>query len=246
MTIDVNNDTPTFAGYVENEEGADDISADAYLFTDNQYIGQLQATDMDQLTYSGSGSSYLAVLADGRIQVTNGHGLSDHFANGGGSITLSVSVTDGINTVASQFVLGKSNGFLDQSQMYILTAGGTEYWPGTTAELITDLQAIQTNNDTISQLIIKGHAGPDGIQVGDDGDYLTAPSNGTNVMVGSTDITTLLKAVTDSNTSIYLRGCFSYPLAKSVQARLDGAKAYGAVRFVIGIPGTTVGFGIFQ
>ena len=119
------------------------------------------------------------------------------------------------------------------------TSNGHTYKPATATALINVLQTIRTNKDTVATLIIKGHGGPDGIQVGDDGDFLTTPNNGNNIYIGDTDdVTTLLKDVTDGETSIYFRGCWTRQLVRKVQVALDGARCYGSVFFVIGIPGT--------
>jgi len=127
--------------------------------------------------------------------------------------------------------------------MYIETVGGRTYTPESSFELTSTLNQIRNNGDIIKRMIIKGHGSEDGINIGGGEDYLTTAGN--SIYIGGTDVTNLLKDVTDGRSAISLRGCFSYALAKRVQARLDGAKVYGAIRFVIGIPGTTIGIGVF-
>ena len=234
------NRPPQFAAYSEHNSGEWDTSSDDYVFGTGEVIAHLDAydTDRDPLTYSG-GSNFLQVLPDGRVYVTDGPGLSTHFDSEGGAIQFPVSVTDGITVAVSQFVLDKKLSWIDQTEIHMQTSNGHTYKPATATALINVLQTIRTNKDTVATLIIKGHGGPDGIQVGDDGDFLTTPNNGNNIYIGDTDdVTTLLKDVTDGETSIYFRGCWTRQLVRKVQVALDGARCYGSVFFVIGIPGT--------
>lgn len=246
VTITVYNTAPEFADVMELNTGELEIAADDLIFETGMLLGQLNATDAeaDGLTYSAvSPNTYIEIQADGDVVVTNGAGLTAHFENGG-SIIIPVQVSDGLDTDTSDFVLSKSNSWINQSAIYVMDSNGVEYFPETATELLTILQNIRTNGAIVTEMIIKGHGSGDGIEVGDDGEYLTC--EGGVVYVDETDVTSLLKDVTDSSSVIKMRGCFSYHLAKRVQAELDGAKCYGAVRCVIGIPGTTWGLGIYQ
>ena len=75
---------------------------------------------------------------------------------------------------------------------------------------------------------------------------VTDPSRGRHVLLGSEDITTLLRDVTDANSSISLRGCHSYRTALEMRTALDGATVTGSVTYMIGIPGTTWSIGDFE
>ncbi len=106
------------------------------------------------------------------------------------------------------------------------------------------MQQIKAAGDKVTLLIIKGHASGDGIQVGTGSDWLTCESGVIHLM--DTDVTALLKSITDGSSTIRLRGCFSHALAKRMEDAGVGGHVYGAVRFVIGIPGTAWGMGVYQ
>lgn len=252
VTLNVVNVAPVFVEteyyYEEREAEADD-----YLFVTGEVLGQLVANDIYEvapLVFSGSATG-LEVQPDGRVVVTDGHALTDFFAGGelhvAPLLTMTVSVTDGIETVLSEFVLGgtktkdgKGTDWIDQSEIWLRTVGGTEFAPETADELITVLQQMRAAGDQIEWLIIKGHAGPDGIQVGDDGEFLTADSRfGGMIALDTQDVTALLRAVTGPGSHISLRGCNSYGFAKNLKQTLgNGTTVSGSTFYVIGIPGT--------
>ena len=213
----------------------------------NLEIGQLIATDGDgdPLTYSSDSSSFVSVQSNGSVRITNPSGFFS--AIEAGIVQLKVYATDGIiaTPIMNEIFLGKHNGWLDQTEIRIRTRAGDIIQPTTASGFIDILYSMRDNGTTITELIIKGHGGQT-VQVGDNGEYLGAPDNGQNIFIGDDDVTDLLSDVTDGNTTIYLRGCFTHPLAQKVSARLDGAKVYGAIRAVIGIPGTVHAFGVYR
>ena len=210
--INVYNFGPSFTSYSETVPMEVVVNSSDPIFQTGQVLGQLTAydPDTDPLVYSGS-ANFLTVLGSGLVKVSDGPGLSNYFDNGGTEIDMPVSVTDSIAVTTSHFKLKVGNIIPGQAQMSITTKGGASYTPTSKAELLQDLQAIQANGGIIDQMIIKGHGNEEAVQVGEGTDYLTAPTNGTSVYIGDTDATALLKAVTDSSSTITLRGCHTRP-----------------------------------
>jgi len=212
------------------------------------------------LTFFGDGGSLFTIYESGEVRIASAHALKAVLVSDDGSVTIPVSVTDGIVTVASALILDKPYRYIDQSEIYVRTTDGTEYAPETADDLIAVLQAIQATGGTIDELIIKGHGGadidkhgqpvdePNFIEVGDDGENLRVDSSvGTHIMIGSEDVTQLLRSITTNETEISLRGCFTYPLALELQTALGtGANVYGSSFFTIGIPGTLWAFGFYD
>lgn len=247
VTISVSNEAPSFEAYTEWDSGELELGGNDTLFSTDSYLGQLLATDLegDNLTFTGSSSPYLEILTDGRIKVTDGPGLTELVATQGGSVQISVFVTDGIASVQSMVRVALTPwGHTVQSEIYLEDSDGT-VWDVTTAEdLKAALEGIQLAGDTVTSLIIKGHGGGGAIFVGDDEVALTIASG--TIYLGDDDITQLLLDVTDASTEIRFRGCHTAPLARSVENALDGAKVFGAVRFIIGIPGTCWAIGVYN
>ncbi|RUL81175.1 Ig-like domain-containing protein [Tautonia sociabilis] len=250
--IDVVNVDPVFAEtvyYYEEREA----EADGYLFETGEVLGQLVAHDtyeVNPLVFSGAATG-LEVRPDGRVVVTDGRTLTDFFTGGelhfAPTLTMTVSVTDGIKTVQSEFILGgtktkdgKGVDWIDQTEIWLKTTSGAEFAPETADELVTVLQQVRASGEKIEWLILKGHAGPDGIEVGDHGEFLTAdPRFGGMMMIGNHDVTALLRDVTGPGSHISLRGCNSYGFAKTLKSTLgNGTTVSGFTFFVIGIPGT--------
>lgn len=195
------------------------------------------------ITYSATTpSSYISVASNGVITVTDADALEA--AADGGGVTLGVQATDGTNTVQSQFAMWLGVFGPVQSAIWMEDNGGTIYQPTTAADLIADIQAIQARGRYINTLIIKGHGSGDAISVGTGDDWLTCVNG--SIYLKDQDITALLSSTTDAASNIYLRGCFSHALAKKMEDTRFGANVYGAVRFVIGIPGTCWGLGSYQ
>ncbi len=244
-------DTPLVVQFnpIETDDSGEiDTEADSPVPNTGDAIGGLGAyiTPPDNnFIFSGS-SSYLNVNPDGTVIVTNGPGLINYLATGA-TISMQVTVSDQGLSDSSTLTLGwKKDWLTDPSNISVAASDGSNYTPATAADLINLLGTLSASGLTITNMNIKGHGGPDGIQVGPNGEFLTTTDQG-NIYIGGTDVTAPLKAVTDGNTTISLVGCFSYPLAKRVKADLgNGAQVYGAVRFVISIPGTAHGFGLFQ
>jgi hypothetical protein len=142
-----------------------------------------------------------------------------------------------------------SCGAFGQAQLYVLLTDGTEYWPTNYEDLVNILNQVAAQGKTVSSLIIKGHGSGDGVQVGlgamlvcVDGQVVIVPDGENEI-----DITTVLQNVTNGSSVISLRACFSAEVAACAQSAIgNGVDVRGAVRFVIGIPGTTVGFGVYE
>lgn len=100
--------------------------------------------------------------------------------------------------------------------------------------------------DKIDVLIIKGHGWGNMIKTGQGPvDELTCDFG--QIVITGVDMTATLGAVTGPGSVIKLRGCLTRPLADSVEPCLaNGTEVYGAVRFVIGMPGTAWGIGIYR
>ena len=249
VTMETVNTPPVFEEMVEFDTGEIEIAASDNIFEDGMVLGQLQAIDADgdQLEYHLDGySDYIDVLIDGTVEVTNSTGLNAFFASGGTGLNIGVRVSDGTTSILSQFVLAKKNSWVDQSEIYLEASNGTVYTPDTATKLLENMNTIKENGEQIKQLIIKGHGGEGIIEVGDGGESLYLNGSGAEIFIGNTTVTQLLKDITDGSTTIRFRGCFTYSLAKDVERILDGAKVVGAVRFVIGIPGTPWGLGVYR
>lgn len=194
-----------------------------------------------------SGSKFLSISKYGFVEITDADTLDAQLsANPDDGVTVTFNVKDGQNILVSSFILGGKGKYnlLPQAYMYIKASDDTVYYPTNSQEFIDALKDLKNKGLTASEIIIKGHGGPDGIQLGEGDDFLT--TGGKDIYAGDTEITGLFKDVTDGNTQITLRGCFTYDFAKSLEKNLDGARCYGAVRFVIGIPWTRIGLGIYR
>jgi hypothetical protein len=155
------------------------------------------------------------------------------------------------NAFSDQFLLVGA-GWIPQDAIYIVDSAGTVYKPKDHNGLVDVIEGIKHNGNTITTFIIKGHGssdppliqvGPDAILICIGGRIFISPiSGGADI-----DITDLLKEVCDGNTVIRLRGCFTKPLADAVESALDcGCDVKGAIRFVIGIPWTCWGIGVYR
>ena len=110
------------------------------------------------------------------------------------------------------------------------------------------MEIIRDQGSQIDLLIIKGHGTEESVDLSENGDYLTVYAGIHFGNYGDPDyyenVTQLMNDITDANSTISLRGCFTRPLAKKLDTALGGAPTVsGAVRFVINIPGTS--WGIF-
>ncbi|MSQ93249.1 MAG: hypothetical protein EXR98_01690 [Gemmataceae bacterium] len=232
----------------------DDVPDGTSFFTNGMVLGQLHATDADNdpLTYTTPGSpslndpaNFLTVTSDGKVVVANAAGLNGYFnpnATNGTQYVLPVGVTDGTLEDASNFTLNIFTDWIPQNAIYIETNTGAIYQPDTSAQMLDNLRAIRAAGQTVELLIIKGHAGGGGIQVGSDQNTLSTFTNVNGQMgVGffGTDITALLQSVTDNTSTIRFRGCYTADFAARVQQALgNGTRCTGAIRYAIGIPGT--------
>lgn len=247
VTITVYNTAPVFDAETTPDIGEFESDGAELLFETGMILGQLNATDAesDPLIYSAvQAHDYIEVQADGDIVVTDGAALSALMETGA-SVEIQVQVTDGIGTDSSTFTLSWF-GYdpLNQRHVYLRDSNGIEHWIYSDTTLIYIMEQIQLNGDTIAELIFKGHGSNDVMDIGDSGEYVTEA--GDDVYFGDVEVTDLLKDITDNNTTIYLRGCNTYPLAKRIQANLDGASVKGSHWWIIGIPGTIHAFGDFD
>jgi len=155
------------------------------------------------------------------------------------------------SAAARAFALGKVTGgkkigsIVSQDYIYIETADGDIYYPSNGQDFVDTIDKIDNDGDTITEIVIKGHGGPELIQIGDEGDILIV-SNG-HVIIGNMndpniqhDITEDLNDVTDANTDIDLKGCSTSELASDLNDALGGAPdVSGAPIPIIGIPWTS-------
>lgn len=136
-----------------------------------------------------------------------------------------------------------------QQYIYVETADGDIYYPKDGDGLVDVLNDIESDGDTIKHLVLKGHGSPEMIEVGSGGDILT--TGGGRVIIGNindpndtTDITDVLDNVTDGDTDIELRGCWTSQLASDVNDALGGdPDVSGSVTPVVGIPWGPFTFG---
>jgi hypothetical protein len=255
VTINVTNSAPVFAPVVEGLGGGFDLPSDTQVFTTGQILGQLEASDaeMDSLTFSGS-SDYIEVTPDGLVRVTNGEGLTQHMESGG-SITMQVKVTDGIDEDESTFTLNWLNEWhwtFGNYGIWIEDSAGSSWTASGDEELVYLLEQLHIEGRTVTSLIIKVHGGPDGIKLepggveapvlsvsGSDG-----PVADQQILIDGVDYTDLFKDLTNQNTTIVLGGCYTLPLALQMQTLLgDGAKVHGGAWYILGIPGTSWSIG---
>ena len=238
-------DAPVFYPFDEGDLFTDIDGNQDPVFQSGQVLGELQASDPngDEVFFSSETSAFFGVSPEGVVTISDPAALVAYF-DVEDVATLPVYAFDGVFTVASQVVLSKGGLFqIDQSEISVTTRDGNTYYPSTAAELIDDLETIRDDGDMVDELIIKGHAGPEAIQVGDGEEDFMSVFNG-NILIGAEDITDLLNDVTDEETDIDLRGCKSRQVADDLEGALDGAEVEGRRWFIIGIPGTrqTIGW----
>lgn len=218
-------------------------------FTNGQILGQLglQDPEVPMLFASDAPADLLQVNNNGQVVVTDADALYQYIKDNDG-LTVNVSGFDGDLTYSTQILLGKKGYGPSQGQMYIEADDGTIYTPRTKAEFIAALQDMKNNGTHIKKMILKGHGGSGGIQIGEDDDFLTVGATDINVGdVNPTDITQLLKDVTNGDSVISVRGCSTVDFAKELQDLLNnGTTVWGSIWYAIGIPGTYIGIGIYR
>ncbi len=174
------------------------------------------------------------------------------FGDSGAHFVLSTSSNfSGGDAFSDQFLLG-GPGWIPQDAIYIVDSAGTVHKPTDHNGFVDVIEGIKHNGNTITTCIIKGHGsgdppliylGPDAILTCPGGDILITPLSGSPTI----DITDRLDDVCDGNTVIRFRGCFTKPLADDVETALGGdCDVKGAIRFVIGIPWTRWGVGVYR
>lgn len=241
VTINVTNSSPVFAAH--QEDGPDDsfLDSDPEQTPSTEEIGKIVATDADgdSLTYAGTAPSFIQIAADGTVSVTDQAAMMSYF-DSHDTLNIPITVTDGIATVSSFLLLNgtKDTGIIPARYMYVRDTAGTIYSPTDAASLKSALESIQAAHEQVDLMVVKGHGGDGACQLSAT-EWLTA--EGGSIFFGDTEVTTLFKAVTDSNSKIYLRCCFSATVAKPLAETLDGARVWGARRYTINIPGTPFG-----
>ena len=248
VTIEVMNCAPFFDPYVEGlcltED--DDLPANQPIFALGDGVGQMHAEDPDgdSVQYSMDQNSYFSVNSlSGVITVANPADL-DAAVLSGSAITLPVYATDGIATTDDEFC-AKVGDFIPQRYIDLTTTMGAHHTPTSGAQLNAILTQMEGAGDRIDVLIIKGHGWSDYIQTGEQGDALMTFAGA--ITINGVNMTNTLRNVTGPGSEIKLRGCLTRPLADEVQNILaNGTEVYGAVRFVIGIPGTPWAIGVYR
>jgi len=139
---------------------------------------------------------------------------------------------------------------LSQSVISLTDSNGNIWYPTDGKSLIADLNLIQSQGGTITDLSIKGHGAPNFIYLNDDpanGDNLLLLTGSGHLVIGNTDITGLLQSVAGPQTQINLGGCSTGPLAQGVSAVLNnGAIVTGNTwTYGLGIPYTSIVIGNF-
>jgi hypothetical protein len=150
------------------------------------------------------------------------------------------------NAIASM-LLGKNGGRHStfSNVIIVVDSNGTTHYPTDGNGLIDVLEDIRDDEETVVTLIIKGHGSEELIEVGNGGDILTVVDH-EHIVIGNTDpnepvhdITDLLDDVTDSGTTINLRGCSTAPLAASVDTLIGGdPTTTGTLLPVVNVPWT--------
>jgi len=239
LEVSVVNHAPVFDPIQEGQWESPDVAPPDPVFTQGQFVGQLHATDPDgdAITYSmEDASAYLSLDAQsGVITVAVPDGLQNALQSG--DITIPVFASDGAATDFCIFGINPFGWLAGPSIIVYTDSGGHRYTPDTAAEFIGNLRETRDRGERITDLIIKGHGGTGGIQVGtNEDDYLTC--EGGTIRIGDRDVTALLMDVTNGDSVITLRGCSTYWLAGRIGNRL-GNKAYGQLLPRLSIPGTT-------
>lgn len=159
--------------------------------------------------------------------------------------------------LASSFTALYDKGLGGQGSIYVEDSAGNVYRPKTPTQLSNVLASIRVNGRTVTKLIFKGHGSASSVSPFSDSDYfITCPGGvgGNRVIIACTDptvpmvdITDVMNDVTDGGTTIRIRGCFTKELADDMESACGGEPdVKGAIRYVIGIPFTDIGFGVYR
>ena len=123
----------------------------------------------------------------------------------------------------------------------IVTNTGSAYNGSTAADLITALQTIDTNGQTIASLTAMGHGWDTGIYDGWFSEtalfYVVYTPNDQKISIpapGGANVNGLLRRITNNKTRITLNACDSADLAKHISALLPGTKVSGLPFWVWG------------
>jgi RHS repeat-associated protein len=132
---------------------------------------------------------------------------------------------------------------IPQSQFHLTTDAGTEYTGATSSELY---DAIKQDKEKIDELIIKSHGAEDGLWDDDLQPFPSADPDRGKVWITDEkgvfrDVLPVLTNITNTNSSICLRGCASVTQAQQLFDLLgNGAEVTGNnTGWTVGIPFTT-------
>jgi hypothetical protein len=249
VSLNVMNQAPVFDQRVEGVYyNVDlDILATAPLFPLGAQLGQLHAVDYngDTVTYTMDSNSYFSLNATtGVISVANPESLALALKYGA-EIIVPVHATDGIAQDDDQFVAKIPTGVIPSRYIDLTTSAGGHFTPADGLTLNNILRGMRDRGETINTLIIKGHGLWNVVVTGpQDWDELT--TNLGHVEIARQNMQATMQAVTGPGSTIKLRSCFGYWVAKDMEGLLgNGTHVYGSVFFTVNIPGTTWAPGIY-
>lgn len=188
------------------------------------------------------------------FEITSGqNGWVDYYIDEALGVAIPVGSSSNVR-LNSAYSMLYDKGFGGQGSIYIEDSDGNIYRPTTPQQLENVLVSIRVTGRTITKIILKGHGSSESISPFANGEHLITCPGGDVVIITSTDpsfnnfdITDVFNDVTDANTTIRLRGCFTKDLADDMESALGGMPdVKGAIRFVIGIPFTDIGIGVYR
>jgi hypothetical protein len=131
-----------------------------------------------------------------------------------------------------------------QSYIDLTDDTGHHYPVHSGQDLIRGLQQIADGGHSVGSLFIKGHGGGDLIMLTDTDPHDTLAVVGGNVLIDGQPANDLLRRSTGPRSTIYLTGCGTGDLARSLSGMLPGTVVVGnTLPGAIGIPGTSMSIG---
>lgn len=252
--VTLTNDAPSFDADAEGEFFFDEDDLPA-----TGVIAQIHATDnndLDEITYSIAPNSFFSVDSNtGVVTLTDADALWNAYdAAGGDDLEIDVYATDALGLCGAPGRIRVIGTLAGPPYTYIHTDAGATYFPRTAAEIRAAFDDIEAHNEKITEMIIKGHGWSGGISVDDSGGTFEFDDGGDGVggdpdsiTLGGFNVTTQLQSITNGSTVISLRGCKTAQAAANMQALIGtGLDVRGAVRYVLSIPGTFIGFGVYH
>jgi len=251
VSLNVMNQTPVLDQLSGEGPGLtidQDIRAHHQITWLGEEIGRVHAVDYDgdPVTYQLDSSSLISINATTGIVTIVNPADFDAMLLSGGSFNINVRATDGLCYTDPKEIVGAVRDYIPSRYIDLTTASGRHEYPTSGNELRTILSQMQGAGDHITTLIIKGHGWNTMIKTGDGPvDELTC--FGGQIRINDVDVTATMQAVTGPGSQIKLRGCHTRPLADDVEDTLNnGTAVYGALGFVINIPGTRFAMGIYD